>query len=629
MDIVSGSPSGEAVAPAISMSDLDVDISVSKKNVVSVSETFNVTFDQSGYTEVIVFVPYAGYVYHSENGSVSKTISYLKITNIKASGNNGEKLNLYYDEQPGYITIGIKDSSGYSLNETRSFKVSYDYELEDDKNKGYDEVYFNVVGTNSLIGISNVTFHINLPDDIDESNVQTYVGVAGSTKTLDVSVSGNSIVGSYEYLKPGEGITFRALYEDGFFTKSNKEVYTSQVIALVFALAAIAMGLVCFLVLRQKKDFPKPVELVPYDGLTPFNAEFMANGDCSSKAVSATIICLANAGYITIKEISEKQIEFTKTKKEMKDNEVASLRQIYNAMFQSGKDTVLLTELQTAFAVNASAVITGEKMKNKTALYDSKVSNRFNLFVLIALICEIVVITMFSKLPSAYFGHSTSLFGVFIMVLCIIAAYSFVVCYMKRAWLYDIIAVAVMITYLSVLYFKHGFFTFDRYLLGYFSMIIICLLPLLINKDYETKYTEKGKVQKGRVLGFKNYIQMCEVEQIKMFAKENPNYYFDVLPYAYVFGLSKVWMDKFKSVEVQIPTWLTTSNGTISDFIVFNSVYNSLNTNLTRQITVNRIAGTFNNISSGKSFSGRSGGGHFSSGGFSGGGHGGGGFGAR
>jgi len=202
MDIVSGSPSSDATAPEITMSDLDIDITVSRENVVSVSETFNVTFDQRGYTEVIVFVPYAGYVYHSESdGSVSKTISYSKIKNIKASGTHGEKLNLYYDEQPGYITIGIKDSSGYSLNETRSFKVSYDYHLEDDKNKGYDEVYFNVVGTNSLIGISNVTFHIDLPQEIDESKLQTYYGVAGSTKTLDVSVSGNTLIKKYTQVK--------------------------------------------------------------------------------------------------------------------------------------------------------------------------------------------------------------------------------------------------------------------------------------------------------------------------------------------------------------------------------------------------------------------------------------------
>lgn len=630
MDVVSGSPSTEATAPQISMSNLDVDISVSRNNVVSVSETFNITFDKGGYTEVIVFVPYAGYVYHSESDkSVSKTISYSKIKNIKAIGEHGEKLNLYYDEQPGYITIGIKDSSGYSLNETRFFKVSYDYELEDDKNNGYDEVYFNVVGTNSLISISNVTFHIDLPEEIDESKVQTYYGVAGSTETLDVSVSGNTVVGSCANLEPGEGITFRALYEDGFFVKSNKEIYSCQIIALVFALSAILMGLVCFFVLRQKKDFPQPVELVPYDGLTPFNADFMANGDCSSKAVSATIICLANSGYITIKEISEKQIEFTKTKKEMKDNEVASLRQIYNAMFASGKDTVLLSELQTSFAVNASAVITGEKMKNKTALYDAKYTSKFNLFKILAFVFSIVVCFMFTKMPSAYFGHSTSLFGLFFVVLFIIDVYVFFVCFMKRAWIYDIVAVVLMTVYLSVLYFKHGFFAFDRYLIGYFSMIIVCLIPLLINKDYESKYTEKGKIQKGRVLGFKNYIQMCEVDQIKMFAKENPNYYFDVLPYAYVFGLSNVWMNKFKTIEVQIPTWLSTSNGTITDFIVFNSVYNSLNANLSRQIMVNRIAGTFNNISSGKGFSGGSGGGHFSSGGFSGGGHGGGGFGAR
>ena len=122
---------------------------------------------------------------------------------------------------------------------------------------------------------------------------------------------------------------------------------------------------------------------------------------------------------------------------------------------------------------------------------------------------------------------------------------------------------------------------------------------------------------------------MCEVSQIKMFVQENPNYYFDVLPYAYVFGLSKEWMNKFKDIEVKLPDWVVNSNGTLMDYVIFNSMFNNFNSIMATTIQTEKFKAIASNV---KSFSSNGGGGHsggFSGGGFSGGGGGGGGFGAR
>ena len=168
----------------------------------------------------------------------------------------------------------------------------------------------------------------------------------------------------------------------------------------------------------------------------------------------------------------------------------------------------------------------------------------------------------------------------------------------------------------------------------YLVFLILALASTMLVQG-DSKYSAVGAKQKGETLGFKNFIELCEVDQIKTFAEENPSYYFDVLPYAYVFNLSNVWIKKFENINLTTPDWITTETGTITDYVMFNMVYNNFaarTMTTTRELNVRRIQAQY--ASSGSSSHGRSSGGgrsggSFGGGGFSGGGRGGGGFGAR
>jgi uncharacterized membrane protein len=55
---------------------------------------------------------------------------------------------------------------------------------------------------------------------------------------------------------------------------------------------------------------------------------------------------------------------------------------------------------------------------------------------------------------------------------------------------------------------------------------------------------------------------------------ENPQYFYDILPYAYALGVSKVWMEKFESIATEPPTWYGGHYGTFN-VIQFNTFMNS------------------------------------------------------
>ena len=104
-------------------------------------------------------------------------------------------------------------------------------------------------------------------------------------------------------------------------------------------------------------------------------------------------------------------------------------------------------------------------------------------------------------------------------------------------------------------------------------------------------------------------IENVEKDKINELVLENPNYFYDILPYAYVLGVSDKWSKNFESIAVEPPTWYSGTNFDTFNVVSFN---NSLNK------TINSASSSMNSRpyeSSGGS----------SSGGFSGGGSGGGG----
>ena len=50
--------------------------------------------------------------------------------------------------------------------------------------------------------------------------------------------------------------------------------------------------------------------------------------------------------------------------------------------------------------------------------------------------------------------------------------------------------------------------------------------------------TKNSAQLQGKILGFKDFIEAAELEKLKLLVDENPEYFYDIMPYAYVMGLS-------------------------------------------------------------------------------------------
>ncbi|MBR5098770.1 MAG: DUF2207 domain-containing protein, partial [Spirochaetales bacterium] len=129
------------------------------------------------------------------------------------------------------------------------------------------------------------------------------------------------------------------------------------------------------------------------------------------------------------------------------------------------------------------------------------------------------------------------------------------------------------------------------------------------------KRSKYGDEVLEETLGFREFIDKAEIDQLKMMIESDPDFYYRMLSFAIVLGLENKWAKKFDGMIVQEPTWFTG----LSPFDIY--YLSRMSSRMTRAIPAASLPKSSISGSPGS----RVGGGGFHSSGFSGGGFGGGG----
>ena len=147
----------------------------------------------------------------------------------------------------------------------------------------------------------------------------------------------------------------------------------------------------------------------------------------------------------------------------------------------------------------------------------------------------------------------------------------------------------------------YGLFRIVWHEFDYWLFLWCCVIYYIIYHILNKKSKQAATYSKEREVFAE---QLCE---------DNPEYFYNILPYAYVLGVSDVWIKKFEHIAIPQVEWYATSSSTNSE--IFSSY------------STRRLFSTISHAATPvvKSSSSLSGGGGFSGGGFSGGGSGGGG----
>ena len=562
----------------------DVKIDVNEDNSYNITETIEAFFSNSKNKHGIIRkIPLENTVRRRDGTSETNRAS---ITNI--SVNDSHSILALSDECD--IRIGDSDRTVSGL---KQYVIKYKYNIGNDKNKNFDELYFNIIGNNWDTSIKNVTFTINMPKEFDASKVGFSSGSYGEISADDKADNGgiafnikeNTITGFYAgnsgILNPLEGITVRIELPQGYFIEQKLHTtFFTFFDAISFILPMIFIVIVTMFWNKYGKG-TKPVETVefyPPEGLNSLDVGYFYDGKVKNNHVISLLVYLANKGYIEIKEI-EKSGLFTKkhtyqiNKIKEYDGDNSTEKIFFEGLFDCGSNGIVKEEdLVDKFYKTIAKVSEKEEKVHEEELHTKK-SRKATTIMKIMLIINMIIIAVTS-------------------IECLLNLF------------------------LS---------SFQEYTLDLTKMvcnsIISLIIMIMITKIASTR-TEYGTKILGKIKGFRNFLETAEKDKLEKLVKEDPKYFYNILPYTYSLGISKIWMDKFETMAIQTepPTWYSGHDD-------FNMVrFNTFMNNTMESETTAMTSSPSRNVSDeGKATRSNENSGGYTGGGFSGGGSGGGG----
>ncbi|WP_297489001.1 DUF2207 domain-containing protein [uncultured Cetobacterium sp.] len=442
---------------------------------------------------------------------------HIKVSDIKINAKT------YAKDEGDYIYLRLGDKDRY-LTGIKNYIINYTYNMGYDRNSKYDEVYYNLVGNDWDTNIKKLEFSITLPKSFNTDKINFTSGYRGSVSTHGVKcwVEGNTIKGyTTRVLGPKESVTLALPLPEGYFNMTSVKIKIYAFTGLLFLLL-LSVPLGAYLTYRKFKDSKKvidTVEFYPPDNLTPTEVGYYIDGRTDAKDLTSLIFYWASKGYLEIHDI-DKRFIIKKLKNELvTENEFE--KYLFNSLFLYGDgesiDTDDLREVFYKHIEKAGEIFEVDLALDHRRLYTSK-----------SIRCGNTVKT-FVALP---------VMGAFLYI-------NFVGIYSS-----SLLISVIGGTALSV------------------------IITMIIGGQIKEK-TEYGNMILGRVRGFKRFLETTEKKKLEMLLKENPSYFYDILPYTIVLGVSDMWADKFKDLAVEPPTWYYSNSMSIFTLALFMGSFNN------------------------------------------------------
>ena len=585
-----------------------IEIDVNENNTFDVTEKITTYFNTRKHG-IFRKLPLSNTVKRLD-GTTNK--NNVKITDVKVLGDN---FDTYKESGNFVIKIG---SASRTLIGKKEYIIKYNYNIGKDPSDDFDELYYNIIGNEWDTVIGNITFIINMPKEFDATKLGFSSGKYGRTDNdkIEYEVNGSTITGKYNgILKAGEGITVRLEMEEGYFTG-----YESTVGYFIYFMFGLPILFTIISVLLWKKygdDEPivETVEFYPPAGYNSLEVGFLYKGAAGKKDVVSMMVYLANKGYIKLEEIVDEGLLFkTKSFKIVKlkeyDGNNTNEKLFLKGLFRYGKNEVRLKDLTNKFYKTMDKILSNiNSSKNEQKIYEKSSLDKKIIIVLMIIITSLIIIVK----PLLDYGE-----GKIFEALCyiIIGIFGFVLT------VFGDIKTKIVGVFWVIMYAIYPFIIMvfpcilaEKIYLYSFIVGIICVAIMIIMYIIMSKRNKYGAELFGKILGFKRFLETVEKEKLEMLVMDNPTYFYDILPYTYVLGISDKWISKFEEITINSPDWYSgRSNFSVRSFGNFmNSTMSSARAAMTSSPSSSSGGG------GGSSFSGGS------SGGFSGGGSGGGG----
>ena len=550
---------------------LKIDAKVTETNDIQITEEMDVFFnyDKHGIYRVI---PEKNTII--EDGDKKKVDA--RVSNVTVN----EKFTS--TSQDGYKILKIGDKDKTIVGD-KKYIIKYTYSIEKYNTKeGIDEFYFNIVGDKINTSIGSVEYKIEFPKKYNKENIYLYSGrdeykihgeeTVNEEQGIGTEVLSDTVIAGRidKLILPFRAVTLRIkLGKDYFILRNNYTDILAKIGTAVAVMTFIYTLIILYKYGRDKKlsdiiTFKLPKEL---DVSNTYYLKYKTTTDYR-KIVPALIIEFANEGYIEIGDGADRQEKgiFAKKPKDRFDivkikdyNGNQYRKKIFDALFSKG-DIITEKNIKKVGQNIVTAVTEGvEIMQNSK--FDKEVYDQSGLKYVWKILGMTIIPLIILFLGAVSFVGSIGLtFKIISTIAILVSIFMSVMCLTKTSRTTTIIGVVIQLIIIILMLVYAG--VEAKFISGlgsgvyYIASAILLSLQVLISFWMEKK-TQKGMMYEAQVNGFVKYIKTAREEELKEMVMEHPTMFFDILPYTYIFGISKLWINKFSNIEIEKPEWYT------------------------------------------------------------------------
>ena len=553
--------SAEASYEAYYFENFNVDVVVNENYTFHITETIDTVFTEERHG-IYRYLPN----YWEEDR--------IKYTDISVKGAP------YVVESDRYETaIRIGDPIDTVIGPI-TYTISYTVNLPKDSSSELDSVYINLIGFDHPTNTYNSKITITLPQKVSPSSISIitgyYYGYGDEEKIsyeyADRQTLKISLLSPLDYY---EGITVKINLPDGYFVGVKNPFFLEEALKYLLAVILIIAALVLWKIFGDDDKIIMPVEVSPPD-VSPIEAGYIIDGKVNDEDIAAMLIYWASLGFISITQGKNNSDYTFKKLKDIKDRPQYEMN-IFNGIFtESDNDKAITSDrLKSKLSSRLSSFKVGVHAKYNfqgAFIIDKKSKTFSRINALVAYICfsltgffmglynHIGLGIFLSMVFMLFFiplhlglnkilqyvskrSPAQTLFRLFWYSL-LIAGYVYVFCRMTHPWVLDVYQI---------------------------SFIILASCVIAAISFFTKKLSESGHNLFERVLGFRHFLITVEKDWLEELAEDTPEYYYSMLPYASVLGVSNVWISKFSKLAQDPPSWYVSTPNTRFSTRTFSS----------------------------------------------------------
>ena len=302
------------------------------------------------------------------------------------------------------------------------------------------------------------------------------------------------------------------------------------------------IGLIVFVILNRKKKIIEVVEFSAPDGMTPADAGYVIDKSIDDRDISLLLIYWAEKKYIEIIQNEDKTVILKKLK-DADDKMKVYEQTMFNTVF-SQKVEVNLKDLPVIIKPITSTIKKQIKDENNKKYFNSKIEST-STWLTLGITCLLVFLSYFFGSG----GTFSIICGVIIFAISTIFSNICNKVYIQKKLKAIILYIVGIVLFLIFALLNLVYSFTNLYVLGLTTITtFLCLLTYILCPFLEYR-TKEGQFVVGRLLGLKKYLEVTEKEKIEMLIKENPEYFYNIIPYAYVLNVSNEWIENYNFVK--------------------------------------------------------------------------------